>query len=490
MSNAQENQLKLTSIVDVRAFGAKGDGVTDDTAAIQAAIVAVEANSTLNTSTGSLKAPQQLYFPAGRYMVSAPLLITKKITLLGERGPEASTGTRLCKTTDGDLLRLEAAGGGVTFAIEGLTLKSEVSGSGHLIHVAAASPGYNSWRVQNCCFVNPQQLAIKVAGDDVRIIGNTFDVSGYSGKCIQLGDNAGAACSNVVIANNDFFNIPGQVVLVYNARNVLVTGNLVSQPDLSHLVSTTTASFVDAFDPTPTLCDGLTVSGNSLYGVRRLVGGDGVTNVTVTGNNAFEGGIGAGEIYDAMVFSGTCSSINIVGNNIGGQYGAKAAFKNLGTLSNVNLVSNHFSGSSSGVALECGAMTGRVVANTVAGWASPITASDYYALGYINPGVQSPTYGASIDIDARAGEYAIVIATNGTAFTINAPTNPSNGQRLTVQIYNNSGGALGAITWNPVFKLAAFTAPANNTSRLITFVYSSGLIKWTEVSRTTADVPN
>ncbi len=49
----------------VKDFGAKGDGVTDDTNAIQAA----------------LDAGGDVYFPAGRYKVTAPLLATKPCTI-------------------------------------------------------------------------------------------------------------------------------------------------------------------------------------------------------------------------------------------------------------------------------------------------------------------------------------------------------------------------------------------------------------------------
>ncbi len=48
-------------IVNVKVFGAKGDGKTDDTAAIQNVIK-------------SLKAHQTLYFPNGTYLVSSTLV--------------------------------------------------------------------------------------------------------------------------------------------------------------------------------------------------------------------------------------------------------------------------------------------------------------------------------------------------------------------------------------------------------------------------------
>ena len=98
------------------------------------------------------------------------------------------------------------------------------------------------------------------------------------------------------------------------------------------------------------------------------------------------------------------------------------------------------------------------------------------------------TYSASMTPSAVAGDNQTITATNGTAFTINAPTGPQAGQRLTITIRNTSGGALGAATWNAVFKMAAWTQPATGFSRSIAFLYTGSA--WVEVSRTTADVPN
>ena len=56
---------KLKDVVSVKDFGAVGDGVADDTAAIQAAI---------NAALASPKA-FEVFFPSGEYLVSAPLTI-------------------------------------------------------------------------------------------------------------------------------------------------------------------------------------------------------------------------------------------------------------------------------------------------------------------------------------------------------------------------------------------------------------------------------
>jgi hypothetical protein len=64
---------KLKDVVSVKDFGAVGDGVADDTAAIQAAI----------TSLGETKGGT-VYFPAGTYLTTSNIEIKSKATLLGD----------------------------------------------------------------------------------------------------------------------------------------------------------------------------------------------------------------------------------------------------------------------------------------------------------------------------------------------------------------------------------------------------------------------
>lgn len=97
-------------------------------------------------------------------------------------------------------------------------------------------------------------------------------------------------------------------------------------------------------------------------------------------------------------------------------------------------------------------------------------------------------YSASMTINAAKGnEYGITVA-NASAFTINAPTNPKAGKRITIWIVNASGGVMGVITWNAVFKMSAWTNPANSFNRSIDFVYNG--TNWYQTSQTGVDIPN
>lgn len=98
------------------------------------------------------------------------------------------------------------------------------------------------------------------------------------------------------------------------------------------------------------------------------------------------------------------------------------------------------------------------------------------------------TYSASMTPDASLGDMQVITATNGTAFTINAPSSGLTGQEMELMIRNTSGGALGVATFNAVFKMTAWTQPANGFSRTIYFRNDG--TNWVEVGRTAADVAN
>lgn len=102
--------------------------------------------------------------------------------------------------------------------------------------------------------------------------------------------------------------------------------------------------------------------------------------------------------------------------------------------------------------------------------------------------IETITYSASMTPDATTADQHVITATNGTSFTINAPSGSITGMVHTYTIRNSSGGALGSVTWAGVFKMSAWTQPGNGTSRSITFRYNG--TNWVEIGRTPADVPN
>lgn len=78
-SEAEDNQI------DVRDYGATGDGVTDDTDAIHAALDAAK--------TGSISEQGGVvYFPAGTYLVTGLTVPTSRMTLRGENAASFSEG--------------------------------------------------------------------------------------------------------------------------------------------------------------------------------------------------------------------------------------------------------------------------------------------------------------------------------------------------------------------------------------------------------------
>ena len=68
---------------NVKDFGAKGDGVTDDTAAIQEAINAQDRGPGGN-GRGTTGAPASVYFPSGTYLVSSMIQMYVDTVLFGD----------------------------------------------------------------------------------------------------------------------------------------------------------------------------------------------------------------------------------------------------------------------------------------------------------------------------------------------------------------------------------------------------------------------
>lgn len=100
------------------------------------------------------------------------------------------------------------------------------------------------------------------------------------------------------------------------------------------------------------------------------------------------------------------------------------------------------------------------------------------------------TYSASMTLDASTGNEFDITISNTTAYAVNAPTNPSEGQIIVIMLRNTSGGVVGTGTWNSVFKLynGGGFAPQNGGSLSFALRYDG--TNWVELWRSANSVPN
>ena len=223
---------KLNQTVSVKDFGAVGDGVTDDTAAIQAAI---------NASVGG----GTLLLPVGTYLVSATLIFTSVITFQGQGvGSVILAASTMNSSTD--LLLLEPALPSSllaefwTFSDFSIACESGPS-AGYAMHISAVNAniagllidrirfaktgntsiyadGANTaslMTIQNCFISNG--ISIPTAGDTIRIINNAI-----------AGDNFGI----------DISFIPGALLLLFQGNNCTAKYGLhIGSPALFSVIS-------------------------------------------------------------------------------------------------------------------------------------------------------------------------------------------------------------------------------------------------------------
>lgn len=118
MSKARQNVDKLNSWISVVDFGAKGDGSTDDTAAIQAAI-----NSISNTQSAGRAGGTTLVFPEGVYRTTTSILVDAvNVTIRGNDARINHSGANPCFLVGNVSYLTDLAAGYYFFGIESLSV--------------------------------------------------------------------------------------------------------------------------------------------------------------------------------------------------------------------------------------------------------------------------------------------------------------------------------------------------------------------------------
>ena len=112
---------------------------------------------------------------------------------------------------------------------------------------------------------------------------------------------------------------------------------------------------------------------------------------------------------------------------------------------------------------------------------APVAATDLTAnlllSSNLTLGRTSPTYGATVAINADVATIHTITVTNTTPFTISNPTGGENGRLIVIKIVNNGGGTI-SFTWDTQYKMAAMTSIVIASTRWIWFI-SNGT-NWVE----------
>jgi len=354
-------QAKMRDMVSVKDFGAVGDGVTNDTAAIQAAI------------DYCISSGQKLYVPAGTYMISSPLIYGSNVSVFGD-GPSSIIKNTTARTDDKIMLQPSSQSGSVSkcdfsnfvldqrcdhYGDSGSALAVSINGVTNtsftsvifrnIITMAiwsdSSSVGAAATRqfsAQNCTVENSNGGGFSFFGEitDCRIVDCHF--ANCKDDAVAFQDLAAAPTeipARIVVSSCTFkdnnrrntYSSTPHAILIFGCQNVSVVGNVIEKTCADGIVVQYGAAnrskdvsvvgntvYLAGSTPDSTVgvpgsgirvlqSDRVSVSGNSVTQSRTSgIGASRCTSVSVTGNSSTlsgNEGISIGDCVDAVVSS-------------------------------------------------------------------------------------------------------------------------------------------------------------------------------------------
>lgn len=581
--------VMAANVVSVKDFGAVGDGVANDTAAIQAALDAVAA-----------RGGGTVLVPAGTYVVAPSgvatwLRVGSATTVRGEG--EAATVFRVADRA-GDYRTVFGQAAGVVrdVRLTGFRIDQNPAGNvtadiragdaarhqyalyftsfdGVVIEGVAVDPatGVNTFAlngagtrggvIRGCRvrFVKGRTTdpsgtydnsAVYVDGAAFAVTGNRFESGGRPGDAMTgieihtgpggtvsgnlvsgyfVGINAvGTARALPEVASNDF-GIVGNVfsgvasgiqlwaLTGRTLRNVTVAGNAISVANAT-VVANTYAGITLQNEALSGQAlgdfDGIVISGNTVAMAREdragyafseaagiLAAPQGSVRNLIVANNVVRDAPSQGLRVESK--TGSVTGLVVQGNLIvdAGNNAAAGPYR-IGLILAGRITGGQVRGNvlvDTGVPLN--GVTGLHTAAVAAGSELRLEGNDLSAadpaarLGvaagqnvFAQRRVTLP-YGPLVTPDATQGRTFTVTATNRVPFSIATATGGVPGQRITIQVKNGAGGALGSVSFAQGYKLAgSFVPPASGFGRSVELEWDGAA--WVETGRSGADVPN
>lgn len=278
-------QGKLDDAVNVRDFGAAGNGVTDDTAAINRALQQIYLTGTVETNA---RARRTLYLPGGTYLITTPIYIPPYTRLVGDgmgssiikQSVANQSVVILCDSKfqtdvslgsggatmpqDVDISGMQFINSSTTASASILVIDSadniRIQGSRFttnitpgntpiLVEIDTSVATSNKITFDGCEFTEAEN-AISVVGTGctaIRVLNSMFD--NMSGVAVDLGDTIGytsignyyGTVGNDILSDGNNFNFSlGDSFLVSNQlRSGLKLGNLFQSGSQQYTLTTT-----------------------------------------------------------------------------------------------------------------------------------------------------------------------------------------------------------------------------------------------------------
>ena len=213
---------KLQESVSVKDFGAVGDGTTDDTAAIQAAI------NSIPISGGGSTYGYTLFFPSGKYLISSTLTIgNRRLKIQGSTLATGSGSASIIYCTSNISTMIDASTGNAdVFSIQGIEFIGAGISTVNAITLGSVGQTIYDSRINNCWFSIIGGTAI--VGNyiaDVEITDCGFDSGNKIG--IKLNNPSTYDSTGVcTISNNIFYGQSQAGIYIAYSTNNIITGNI------------------------------------------------------------------------------------------------------------------------------------------------------------------------------------------------------------------------------------------------------------------------